>query len=134
MADRTAFLACVAVCVCFVSAVAATCSSEDDCSLLGDCVNGACVCDQGWRGEFCEQLDIIPGKVGYGYHNQSAGASWGTGVIYADGQWHAFIAEMVGSQPLSQIACVLEFSSPATYQSVDCHRISSPLYLPHLHR
>ncbi len=99
MTDHMAFLACVTVLVCLVSAVTATCSSETDCSLLGDCVNGACVCDQGWRGEFCEQLDIIPGKVGYGYHNQSAGASWGTGVIYADGQWHAFIAEMVSVSP-----------------------------------
>ena len=31
---------------------------QDACSLNGVCQNGACVCDRGWRGAMCEQLDV----------------------------------------------------------------------------
>ncbi len=38
----------------------ASCSSDSDCNLNGVCVTGACVCDRGWSGPSCGQLDLLP--------------------------------------------------------------------------
>ena len=36
----------------------AACTSELDCQLNGACVQGACVCDKGWRGTDCGTLNL----------------------------------------------------------------------------
>jgi hypothetical protein len=76
--------------------ILAGCSTDDDCSLLGDCVGGSCVCDTGWGGTSCSALTVVPGPRALGYHNETpgVGASWGANAIFVDGLWHAFVAEM----------------------------------------
>ncbi len=39
---------------------AAACGTDEDCGLLGDCVAGNCVCDDGWVGPTCASLDLQP--------------------------------------------------------------------------
>lgn len=58
--------------------------------------DGACVCDQGWRGADCGELSVSPGPANLGYHNTSSGvgASWGANAVFSQGLWHAFVAEM----------------------------------------
>jgi hypothetical protein len=75
---------------------ALACATDDDCSLLGACVAGACVCDAGFTGAACSTLAVLPGPSSLGYHNSTpgVGASWGANAIFVDGLWHAFIAEM----------------------------------------
>lgn len=77
-------------------APATACTSDEDCSLNGRCAGGACACDAGWRGASCGELAVVPGAAALGYHNESAGvgASWGANAVFADGAWHAFVAEM----------------------------------------
>jgi hypothetical protein len=36
------------------------CTSSRDCQLAGECTAGKCVCDPGWAGEVCSQLDLAP--------------------------------------------------------------------------
>ena len=78
------------------AAAATSCSSDEDCSLNGQCSGGVCACDTGWRGASCGELAVIAGSSSLGYHNLSSGvgASWGANAVFAEGLWHAFIAEM----------------------------------------
>jgi ribosomal protein S18 acetylase RimI-like enzyme len=76
---------------------AAPCTSDEGCSLNGVCgAGGVCACDAGWRGDSCGELAVVAGSAALGYHNASAGvgASWGANAVFADGAWHAFVAEM----------------------------------------
>ena len=41
-------------------ALLGACSTDLDCSLNGECLGGACVCDGGWGGDACEQLRFGP--------------------------------------------------------------------------
>ena len=52
-----------------------TCSADDDCSLLGRCVDGNCVCNAGWTGAHCSVADLEPLDPTLGYQNDSI-ASW----------------------------------------------------------
>lgn len=78
------------------SAGACTTSAEG-CHLNGDCVNGRCRCDSGWRGSpSCGVLALGPvDKTDRpGIHNTSA-ATWGASPIMGpDGKWHAFHAQI----------------------------------------
>ncbi|CAI6097302.1 unnamed protein product [Clonostachys chloroleuca] len=73
---------------------AASCQSMDDCSLNGICsCNHTCICDPGWRGYNCGELDLKPVDrwTGYNYTNislpdfyrEGAGnSSWGGQIIH----------------------------------------------------
>jgi hypothetical protein len=51
---------------------AAVCETELDCELTGLCVNGNCVCDEGWKGPTCTHLDLVPNPPNhYAYHAKS---------------------------------------------------------------
>ena len=90
----------------FASAQAAIapCTSARDCSLLGECVVGACMCDVGWAGVDCGGADLLPfnASAGQGYVNASA-ASWG-GIPMPDsevaGRWVLLVSEMALGCPL----------------------------------
>ena len=80
-----------------------TCSTDWDCELLGDCVNGECVCDPGWKGDSCGTLNLGPTTVIW---PNSAGlkagqaASWGASVLSAapselNGVTHHLFADVV---------------------------------------
>ena len=76
-----------------------SCVTSSDCSLNGDCVAGACVCDPWWSGSAaCDVLALLPAERDEGYRNASGVTSWG-GMSVRDnstGAWHLFAAEMVG--------------------------------------
>ena len=69
------------------------------CSLNGDCVNQACECDLGWKGDSCGELDLNPVPiVAYGYDGLTSNtSSWGGGPPVFDGtKWHLFVSEIAG--------------------------------------
>lgn len=74
--------------------------SQTDCSLNGECVNGACHCDPGWRGEKCNFLNLQPpDKTGkFGYRNDSM-PTWSGNVIYEAGRYHFFVTAKADNTP-----------------------------------
>ena len=54
----------------------ASCSTELDCELSGDCMQGSCVCDAGWTGAHCTHLALVPNAPAhYAFHARSPGNS-----------------------------------------------------------
>ena len=77
------------------------CHTEMDCSLAGECVDGACVCDGWTHGAHCEILNLEPAQTAHlGYHNSSGWNSWGGASIEFDGKWFLFASQMQGRCPL----------------------------------
>lgn len=74
------------------------CRDNADCSMNGQCSNGACKCDPAWSGLRCEQLNLVPAKRGAGYRGVDNGrntSSWGGAVLKGeDGKYHMWAAEM----------------------------------------
>ena len=68
------------------------CTSAVDCSLGGECVQGACVCDKTWSGPTCAALNLLPANRSEGMH-QASYASWGGLPVEEDGQFHLFFAD-----------------------------------------
>ena len=69
---------------------------DTNCSLNGDCVANACVCDVSWSGSpQCDVLALLPAAPDSGYRNTS-GASWGGRPLYdpTDKLWHLMAAQM----------------------------------------
>ena len=83
------------------------CGSDFDCSYNGECsADGqACVCDAGWTGVACEQLDLLPAVNGSGLDELHVDPSvatptstWGGSVLRADdGTYHMWASEMTRS-------------------------------------
>ncbi len=85
----------------------AGCSTDEDCSLLGECQAGACVCDAGWSGPDCAALALklsrpialpggAPGDSGSSYVAPDGYSSWGMSVVrdvHGDGQYHGFVSQ-----------------------------------------
>ena len=72
------------------------CSTDWDCSLAGDCVSGACVCDAWATGDDCSYLNMLPvdpDRLGY---LDPVHSSWGGTVLHSakDKQWHMYMAEI----------------------------------------
>jgi hypothetical protein len=78
---------------------APTCSTSLDCSLNGLCSSdGRCVCDAGWTGACCGQLNLLPmdyAATGGGYKHSST-STWGGNIVRnaSTGAYHMWIAEM----------------------------------------
>lgn len=75
------------------------CLTDFDCSYNGQCGGGVCMCSQGWRGHFCQTLDLVPvDKLKYGFlPRDSRGedlSSWGGSVLGHRGKWHMWAARM----------------------------------------
>lgn len=88
--------------VAVVSSASAECTegSEADCVLNGICKGGQCVCDPGWTGDRCNQLNLKPPDrlKPHGYYNGSM-PTWGGDIIYEDGRYHAFITAKAFTTP-----------------------------------
>lgn len=58
-----------------ITTVSLQCSTDTDCSLNGLCSRraGKCICDAGWRGNDCSELDIRPAKLYSGYNRTDEG-------------------------------------------------------------
>jgi EGF-like domain len=58
------------------------CTSDLDCDLNGVCTDGLCVCDPGWIGSDCGQLDLRAGPRANGYNLTGDGtSSWCNGIV-----------------------------------------------------
>ena len=63
------------------------CASPVDCELNGACsAGGSCVCDRGWKGAACGQLDIGPRRLAYGNGVTPNTSCWGGGPPVLDPQ------------------------------------------------
>eukprot|EP00937_MAST-01D_sp_MAST-1D-sp2_P007222 g7222.t1 len=98
-------------CALVLTALALACTTDEDCSLNGMCNASLqrCACDGGWKGEACEQLDLVPvdERVGVAPAYPPPGlmasmTSWGGSVVRADAgdgddeyPYHMFVAEML---------------------------------------
>ena len=77
------------------------CASEFDCSYNGVCASsGECVCDRGWKGQYCEELKLKPARNGSGLdllHGPKKTSTWGGSVIYDknDDLYHMY-ASLIG--------------------------------------
>ena len=73
------------------------CVDGDDltCSLGGKCINKVCQCDPTWKGEYCNELDLLPSNT-YKAWYRSYESSWGGSVVYSnsDKQYNMFAADM----------------------------------------
>ena len=86
---------------CCFSPAAASCATAADCALAGECVEGRCACDAGWKdppggGTPCSAFDLLPADPAQpGYRNESW-PSWGGHPVQwpkaegGDGLWHLF--------------------------------------------
>ena len=79
------------------------CLSDSDCSLLGECNQGKCICDPGWTGEKCGQVDLLPTPRDGGYRNASL-SSWGGNAIKIGQEWHMFVSAMSHNCSLSDFS------------------------------
>ena len=80
--------------------VAASCSTDSDCSLLGECRSGSCHCDPGWVGSDCAVLSLLPPvpltEAGSSYVAPDGWSSWGMSVVHdttGDKLYHGFVSE-----------------------------------------
>ena len=78
------------------------CTSSWNCSLSGACVRGACVCDQGWVGTYCQQLALLPVVNGTGLdrlHTPALTSSWGGTILHDNSSgsdvWHMWASELL---------------------------------------
>ena len=93
----------ILIVVALARVAAPACVDASSCSLNGDCVAGACVCDPWWAGSpACDVLAIQPARKTDGYRNASGVMSWGGMSVRDDaGAWHLFAAELINKCPLS---------------------------------
>ena len=56
------------------------CFTNMQCELNGRCIDGVCACSQGWKGRFCQTLDLAPARRGNGYHRKNT-SSWGGSIV-----------------------------------------------------
>jgi hypothetical protein len=82
------------------------CLTSIDCAMNGEClkpsdtnkdpqVPGICQCFSGWKGNTCEELDLLPvltDQQGLQLPNHTS--SWGGSVVYVDGVHHMFASEI----------------------------------------
>ena len=78
------------------------CNSTRSCSLNGVCVDGLCRCDQGWVGEYCQQLDLLPVVNGTGLdrlHGALLTSTWGSTILCDNSSgkdvWHMWASELL---------------------------------------
>mmetsp|Transcript_25120 Transcript_25120/g.65524 ORF Transcript_25120/g.65524 Transcript_25120/m.65524 type:complete len:394 (+) Transcript_25120:2-1183(+) len=79
--------------------VAAACSSDLDCGLLGTCSGGACNCFKGYRGITCAELDLVPAPPTAGLRQRGNHSNW-CGTILQDEvdptKWHMYNSDFAG--------------------------------------
>ena len=90
---------------------AAACTTELDCQLSGVCTSGACVCDPGWKGDHCGQLDLLPNAPNHFAYRPLAPAeasetywnSWGASapIVDAKGVYHLFSTRILNGCPVN---------------------------------
>lgn len=79
----------------FPSVLGSLCASSMDCSLNGDCVQGACQCDSGWVGSVCSTLDLENPDISESYVAPGGTSAWGMSVVQdkSTKQYHGYVSE-----------------------------------------
>ena len=70
--------------------VSSECGPDGDhqCYGNGQCVCGVCVCDIGWRGPYCSQLDLLPAqKSAPGIAMNGGHPTWGGSAVHDGSKW-----------------------------------------------
>lgn len=83
--------------------LSAACKTDDDCSLLGSCQNSVCLCDAGWTGPRCGQVDLLPARRTWGYQNDTM-SSWCGSAVRDGDTYHYFGSAMSQNCSLPQFA------------------------------
>eukprot|EP01043_Picozoa_sp_COSAG02_P055807 COSAG02_NODE_6531_length_3514_cov_2.254173_1_plen_330_part_00 len=75
------------------------CTRDEECSLLGLCREGRCICDPPWRGPSCSTLAVGPTSPRGAYGVTPRVTSWGGLPILSndDALYHLFVTEIVGA-------------------------------------
>lgn len=73
------------------------CTMDEDCSLNGRCVDGACACVPEWRGHDCGLLNLLPARsvpqtAGF---DEPGSSSWGGSLLLENDTYHLFASRMV---------------------------------------
>jgi hypothetical protein len=93
------------------AASAYQCRTDEDCRLNGVCSEPGrlCICDPGWRGANCGELDLRPAYRVSGYNRTDESiSSWGSKIIHDPNDsklFHLFLAEFTDH-------CGLDYWSP----------------------
>lgn len=81
------------------SGVAVQCATAEDCGLLGNCDGGQCKCYDGYAGESCAMLDLVPAPPRAGLRQQGNRSNW-CGTILQDETdsdlWHMYNSDFAG--------------------------------------
>ena len=87
------------------------CKTPLDCNYAGQCIAGQCVCETGWTGAECAELNLgasfLPGEGGLypdpKNSTQNVLNTWGAQAILGDdGTYHMFVAALSETCPLQQ--------------------------------
>ena len=82
------------------AALAEACTTDEHCSLNGQCAVGACLCLAAWSGPTCGVLNVLPARLTAGLHSPASASpstsSWGGSVAFdrQTGLWQMYAAEM----------------------------------------
>jgi hypothetical protein len=84
----------VVLSLCIISSQ--SCSTDDDCGLLGDCVSQICQCDAGWEGSNCSSLKLLPAPVDSGLRQHNSSNWCGTVLSDDNVTFHSYNADFGG--------------------------------------
>eukprot|EP00929_Paragymnodinium_shiwhaense_P075114 TRINITY_DN3840_c0_g1_i1.p1 TRINITY_DN3840_c0_g1~~TRINITY_DN3840_c0_g1_i1.p1 ORF type:complete len:1033 (+),score=73.51 TRINITY_DN3840_c0_g1_i1:51-3101(+) len=71
-------------------------SGDHACYGNGRCLCEICICNVGWRGPFCSQLDLLPAKkAAPGIPMKGSHPTWGGSAIYEGGKWKLLVGGKV---------------------------------------
>jgi len=105
----------------FICGCDCACTNDTDCFLHGECIQSQCLCDFGWTGVNCTQLNLMPAPVPGAYGYSPNVSSWGGLPIYVDGLFHLYVTEMVFGCGLCEWG----------YNSEIVHAVSKTLFGPY---
>jgi hypothetical protein len=108
---------------------ASLCASDADCALNGVCTSGVCVCDGGWTGHCCGQLDLAPVDFAAtnGGYREPLTSTWGGNVVQNGSTYHMWIAEMTPAHADGTGSCGLTtWSSNSQITHVSSYALAGP--------
>lgn len=84
----------------------ASCTTNSDCSLGGECVKGACVCEPTFTSANCSELHLLPAQgTGKAFYRPNA-SSWGGSVVVGDdGEYHMYVNDLANGCGLDVWTC-----------------------------